>query len=427
MLLTNILMAAGAVILFLLAVFSSMFYHAVEELSHSEYDEIKNTGTTAATRVVKLLDNEDRTLSALEFATFTFQGFALFLLLLMCYLNLPEVWPWYTELLMVAGTLVYLLIAAVFVYWLPRYYAKEKESRIISGNAVTIQFLAWLFKPFAMLSVRLKSHFTTTNNTNALSGDEMSDVIEIAEGGEDVETEAQMLKGIVRFGDLVVNEIMKSRIDIVAVEMDESLDNVVALYESTGFSRIPVYDGSVDNIKGILYVKDLLSVMAKDKTKAWTSLLREPFFVPETKSVSDLLHEFQTLKIHLAIVVDEYGGTSGIVTLEDIIEEIVGEITDEYDKAETAFRKLDENTFVFEAKTSIIDFCKTLDLDDEEFDEVRGDAETLAGLILEVVGEIPQPGTDVKIKNFNFKIQKADNRRIEEVKVTIDKPSENEN
>ncbi|MBR4804093.1 MAG: DUF21 domain-containing protein, partial [Bacteroidales bacterium] len=207
MLLINILLAVGAAILFMLAVFSSMFYHAVEELSHSEYDEIKNTGTTAATRVVKLLDNEDRTLSALEFATFTFQGFALFLLLLMCYLNLPEVWPWYTELLMVAGTLVYLLIAAVFVYWLPRYYAKEKESRIISGNAVTIQFLAWLFKPFAMLSVRLKSHFTTTNNTNALSGDEMSDVIEIAEGGEDVETEAQMLKGIVRFGDLVVNEI----------------------------------------------------------------------------------------------------------------------------------------------------------------------------------------------------------------------------
>ena len=426
MLLTNILMAAGAVILFLLAVFSSMFYHAVEELSHSEYDEIKNTGTTAATRVVKLLDNEDRTLSALEFATFTFQGFALFLLLLMCYLNLPEVWPWYTELLMVAGTLVYLLIAAVFVYWLPRYYAKEKESDIVSKHAAASQSLAWLFKPFGALSVWMKSQFNTTNNTNALSGDEMSDVIEIAEGGEDVETEAQMLKGIVRFGDLVVNEIMKSRIDIVAVEMDESLDNVVALYESTGFSRIPVYDGSVDNIKGILYVKDLLSVMAKDKTKAWTSLLREPFFVPETKSVSDLLHEFQTLKIHLAIVVDEYGGTSGIVTLEDIIEEIVGEITDEYDKTELPFRKLDEDTFVFEAKTSIIDFCKTLDLDDEEFDEVRGDAETLAGLILEVVGEIPQPGTNVKIKNLNFVIQKSDNRRIEEVKVTIEKPSQDE-
>lgn len=427
MLLTlTILLAAGAIILFLLAVVSSMFYHAVEELSHSEYDEIKNTGTTAATRVVKLLENEERTLSSLEFATFTFQGFALFLGLLIAYLNNLDSWPWYAKLLLIVGILVYLLIAAVFVYWLPRYYAKEKESDIVSKHAVAIQFLAWLFKPFGALSVWMKSQFNTTNNTNALSGDEMSDVIEIAEGGEDVETEAQMLKGIVRFGDLVVNEIMKSRIDIVAISNDEPLDKVVELYESTGFSRIPVYDGSVDNIKGILYVKDLLSVMAKDKTKAWTSLLREPFFVPETKSVSDLLHEFQTLKIHLAIVVDEYGGTSGIVTLEDIIEEIVGEITDEYDKTELPFRKLDDNTFVFEAKTSIIDFCKTLDLDDEEFDEVRGDAETLAGLILEVVGEIPQPGTNIKIKNLNFVIQKSDNRRIEEVKVTIEKPSQDE-
>lgn len=427
MLITNILMAVIAIILFLLAIFSSMFYHAVEELSHSEYDEIRNTGTTAATRVVKLLENEDRTLSALEFAAFTFQGFTLFLLLVLININMPdESWPWYAHLIVVVGVFVYLLLAALLIHWLPRYYAKEKESVIISNHVVAIQFMAWLFKPCAMLSVWLKSRFSTTNNTNALSGDEMSDVLEIAEGGDDVETETQMLKGIVRFGDLVVSEIMKSRIDIVAIADDEPLDKVVQLYESTGFSRIPVYNGSMDNIKGILYVKDLLSVMAKDRTKSWTSLLREPFFVPETKSVSDLLHEFQTLKIHLAIVVDEYGGTSGIVTLEDIIEEIVGEITDEYDKAEEAFQKIDDNSFVFEAKTSIIDFCKALDLDDETFDEVRGDAETLAGLILEVVGEIPQPGTKVNIKNFNFTIQKADNRRIEEVKVTIEKNKQDE-
>lgn len=426
MLLTNILLAVAAVALFAMAVFASMFYSAVEELSHSEYDEIKNTGTTAATRVVKLLENEERTLSSLELATLTFQGFALFILLLIAYLNLPEVWPWYAKLILVAGIFVYLLIAAVFVCWLPRYYAKEKESGIVSKHAVAIQFLAWLFKPFGTLSVWMKSRFNTTNNTNALSGDEMSDVIEIAEGGEDVETEAQMLKGIVRFGDLVVNEIMKSRVDIVAVEIEESLDNVLALFESTGFSRIPVYEGSMDNIKGILYVKDLLSVMANDKKKSWTSQIRAPFFVPETKSVSDLLHEFQTLKKHIAIVVDEYGGTSGLVTLEDIIEEIVGEITDEYDKAEVSYRKLSDNTFTFEAKTSIIDFCKIMDLSDEEFDEVRGDAETLAGLILEVVGEIPKVGDNVKIKNFTFNIQKADNRRIEQVKVIIENPSEDE-
>lgn len=426
MLLTNIFLGAGALLLLVLAVVSSVYYYAIEELSHSEYDEIKNSGTTAATRVVKLLDREERTLSALGFAAFFFQGFAMLLLFILFYVNAPLQWPWHDGITLVVGALLYLLMAMVFVYWLPRYYAKEKEVSVVSSNAVVIQFFAWFFNPFALLATKLKSHFSTINNTNALSGDEMSDVIEIAEGGEDVETEAQMLKGIVRFGDLVVNEIMKSRIDIVAVEMDEPLDTVIALYESTGFSRIPVYDGSVDNIKGILYVKDLLSVVAKDKRKSWTNLIRKPFFVPETKSVSDLLHEFQTLKIHLAIVVDEYGGTSGLVTLEDIIEEIVGEITDEYDKAEATYRKLSDNTYVFEAKTSIIDFCKNLDLDDEEFDEVRGDAETLAGLILEVVGEIPRVGTDVKIKNFTFNIQKADNRRIEEVKVTIDETQNNE-
>jgi CBS domain containing-hemolysin-like protein len=212
---------------------------------------------------------------------------------------------------------------------------------------------------------------------------------------------------------------MKSRVDVVAVEMNTSVEHIVRMAKETGFSRIPVYENTIDNIKGILYIKDLLPLMIDSKNFEWNNLIRPAFFVPETKSVSDLLHEFQEDKIHVAIVVDEYGGTSGLVTLEDIIEEIVGEITDEYDKTETAYNKISDDTFLFEAKTSIIDFCKIMGLSDEWFDEMRGDAETLAGLILEVVGEIPAEKQSIKINNFDFLVIKANNRRIEQIQVKI--------
>ena len=416
----NILAVSGVVALLILAIFSAVFRNAIEELSRSEYSEIKSKGTTASTMVVRLLDNEERSLSALEVATFTFQGFALLLALWLYQTNVCLVSPWYT-LVLVVSVLLFILLSVILVQWIPRYYAKEREVGIVSRNAIMIQFFVWLFKPSAHIAMWMQSNYSRANNTNALSGDEMSDVIEIAEGGEDVETETQMLKGIVRFSDLVVSEIMKSRMDIVAVEIGESLDNVIALYESTGFSRIPVYEGSIDNVKGVLYVKDLLSVVAKGNGKSFEKLVRKPFFVPETKHVNDLLHEFQTRKIHMAIVVDEYGGTSGLVTLEDIIEEIVGEISDEYDKTEETFHRLPDDSYIVEAKTSIIDFCKFMGLSDEAFDEIRGDAETLAGLILEVVGEIPREGTNVKVDGFTFKIQKADNRHIEQVQVIADK------
>ncbi len=419
----EIVLLIGILILFFLSALATLFYRAMDELNRSDYSEIKSRGTTAASIIVRMLDKEALSFTALEFSGLVFRGFSLLLGIMLFFRMVPPTIPFYYLILIIA-VLIYILLFALLTIRLPHYFAQRDEAIILYRWAVVIQIFVFLFTPFALLINKLVNNKFSNNNSNALSGDEISDVIEIAEGGEDVETETKMLKGIVRFGDLVVSEIMKSRVDIVAVEMHASVDKIVALASETGFSRIPVYEESIDNIKGTLYIKDLLPTICETTGTQWNKLIRPSFFVPETKSVSDLLREFQEEKIHLAIVVDEYGGTSGLVTLEDIIEEIVGEITDEYDKTEVAYKQNSDGSYLFEAKTSIIDFCKIMGLSDEAFDELRGDAETLAGLILEVEGEIPQERESLRINNFEFLIVKADNRRIEQVQVKLQKENE---
>ncbi len=407
----------GIVVFFFMSALATLFYRAIESINRSDYSEIKSMGTTSSSLMVNLLDNESTTTAALEFAALLFRGFSLLMgVLLFENLFSNNITGYY--LIMVCVVIIYLLLFALLTIRLPHSMAHKDDVGIVCRWALMIKVMVVIFTPFAYIINKLANNRTANGNSNALSGDEISDMIEIAEGGDDVETETKMLKGIVRFSDLVVSEIMKSRVDVVAVEKNTSVSNIVDIAKETGFSRIPVYENTIDNIKGILYIKDLLPLMNSDATE-WNSLIRPAFFIPETKSVSDLLHEFQEDKIHVAIVVDEYGGTSGLVTLEDIIEEIVGEITDEYDKAETTYNQISDNTFLFNAKTSIIDFCKIMGLSDETFDDMRGDSETLAGLILEVVGEIPAEKENVSIDNFDFLIVKADNRRIEQVQVTL--------
>ena len=413
----DIMLIIGIVILFFMSALATLFYRAIESINRSDYSEIKGMGTTSSSLVVNLLDNESTTTTALEFAALMFRGFSLLIGVLLFENLVPNHINGY-YLIMACTVVVYLLMFALLTIRLPHSMAHKDDVGIVCRWALLIKIMVVIFIPFAYIINKLVNNRTANSNSNALSGDEISDMIEIAEGGDDVETETKMLKGIVRFSDLVVSEIMKSRVDVVAIEKNTSVSNIVNIAKETGFSRIPVYENTIDNIKGILYIKDLLPLMNSDTTE-WNSLIRPAFFIPETKSVSDLLHEFQEDKIHVAIVVDEYGGTSGLVTLEDIIEEIVGEITDEYDKTETTYNQISDNTFLFNAKTSIIDFCKIMGLSDETFDDMRGDSETLAGLILEVVGEIPTEKENVSISNFDFLIVKADNRRIEQVQVTL--------
>jgi CBS domain containing-hemolysin-like protein len=214
---------------------------------------------------------------------------------------------------------------------------------------------------------------------------------------------------------------MCSRTDVTAVDIKSGFDKIISLIISSGYSRIPVYSNSFDTVKGILYAKDVLPYTANPPGFKWQSLLRPPYFVPETKKINDLLKEFQSKKMHMAIVIDEYGGTSGLITLEDILEEIVGEIGSEGDEDSILFRQLDDKTYIFEAKILLNDFCKVLEIEEEMFEDVRGESETLAGLILELTGEIPKKDRVIKFRNFVFKIESADKRRIKEIRVEINK------
>lgn len=228
-----------------------------------------------------------------------------------------------------------------------------------------------------------------------------------------------MFQGIIRFGDETAKEIMTSRQDIVDLNINSNYSNVLKCIVDNNYSRIPVFQDNEDNIRGVLYIKDLLPHLSKSSNFRWQSLIRPPYFVPETKKIDDLLHEFQENKVHMAIVVDEFGGTSGVVTLEDILEEIVGEINDEYDEEERFYSKLNYNTYIFEGKTLLSDVIKILNIPDDEFSDVEGDADTLAGLLLEIKGDFPSIHEKIDFKNYSFEVLDLEERRISRVKVII--------
>ena len=251
-----------------------------------------------------------------------------------------------------------------------------------------------------------------------LTLDELSDALNLS--SNEIQEDKNILKGIIKFGNIDAKEIMKSRIDVVAVDITTEFEELMDIIIDSGHTRIPVYEESFDNVKGILYIKDILPYLNNKEEFEWQKLIRPPYFVPETKKINGLLKEFQDNKIHMAIVIDEYGGTYGVVTLEDILEEIVGEIADESDTDEMYYSKIDNNTFIFEGKTLLNDFYKILNLNDEFFKEVKGDADTIAGIILEMKGEIPRKNEVIRFKNLTFKIESSDKRRIKKVKVIIE-------
>jgi gliding motility-associated protein GldE len=253
-----------------------------------------------------------------------------------------------------------------------------------------------------------------------ISIDEISQALELTDEQE-LSDDKGILEGIIKFGSTDVDQIMTPRIDVVAIDISEPFDKVVQMINQSGYSRMPVYEDTFDNIAGVLYIKDLLPYLQNNDDFRWQTLIRPTYFVPENKKIDDLLKEFQKSKVHMAIVVDEYGGTSGIVTLEDILEEIVGDITDEFDDDDRLFTKLSENAYLFDGKTQLNDFYRICALDDEYLDEVKGEADTLAGLLLEMKGDFPKMNETLTFKNIDFTAEALDNRRIKKIKVIFHK------
>jgi putative hemolysin len=320
----------------------------------------------------------------------------------------------------IVQVIVISFIILLFGEIIPKVYSTHHPVKFARFIAVPLHFLIRLLKPIN--SVLIYSTSFLNNRIHAynkqISVVELSQALELTSQTE-LKDENDILKGIVKFGNKSVVEIMRSRVDVVSADINDSYSQIMNLITETGFSRIPVYSGSFDNIKGILYIKDMLPHVFKGKTFRWQSIIRPPFFVPETKKIDDLLEEFQKAKVHMAIVVDEYGGTSGIVTLEDVLEEIVGEITDEFDEEEKFYTKIGENKYLFDGKTMLNDFYKVTGTDDDVFDDVKGEADSLAGLILELKGEIPVKNDTIICKNYVFSIEAVDNRRIKQIKVEI--------
>lgn len=304
---------------------------------------------------------------------------------------------------------------------LPKVYATEKNIEFARLMARPLRFLRSLLYPISILLVNSTNFIDKRikKQSHDISMSDLSDAIELTADETTREEDRKILKGIVKFGDIEVKEIMKARIDVVAADINAPYDQLLSIILESGFSRIPIYEESFDKVKGILYIKDLLPHIDREERFAWQTLLRDPFFIPENKKINDLLQEFREKKIHMAVVVDEYGGTSGVVTLEDVIEEIVGEIADEYDVIpdEVSYRQIDEKTFIFEGKTSLNDFCKIIGVDDRIFERVKGDSDTLAGLILELLGKIPVKDESTSFLDFVFTVRAVDQRRIKSVEV----------
>lgn len=312
-------------------------------------------------------------------------------------------------------TFVILLFGEV----LPKIYATRHSLRLAQFMSIPVLSLERALRPVnrvligstSLVRKRLK------DQSAPLTMDELSEALVLT--GQELVEEEKILKGIVRFGNIEVGEIMRPRVDVYSLDIKEPFRSVFDRMIELGYSRFPVYQKDLDDIRGILYVKDLLSHVQKTNSFRWQSLLRPAFFIPENKRINDLLQEFRQNKMHMAIVVDEYGGTSGLITLEDILEEIVGEIRDESDEEDTMIQKIGEKSYLCNGKTSLHDLVKALELDEDFFEQVKGGSETLAGLILELKGEIPEPGERIQLNYLTFVIKSRDDRRIKEIEIKI--------
>lgn len=415
--------AVVALLLTLILLYVSGFVSASEiaffSLSPSDLNEIEEENHPSDTKIKGLLDDSERLLATILISN-NFVNVTIIMLLNYVFASVIDFGQAkILEFLIVTVVLTFLLL--LFGEIMPKIYSTQHTLSFARKAAPAITVLRTVFWPVSSVLVRSSfflNRLSQKKKTRNLSVDELSQALELTDI-QDTSEESNMLEGIIRFGEETAKEVMTSRLDIVDLDIESSFSEVLKCINENGYSRIPVYEETRDRIKGILYIKDLLPYLEKGDDFKWQNLIRPALFVPENKMIGDLLRDFQSNKIHIAVVVDEFGGTSGIVTMEDIIEEIVGEINDEYDEDEHTYVKLTENVYVFEGKTLLSDFYKIIKDSEDVFEEVSGDADSLAGLLLELKGEFPTLHEIINYKNYRFEILEMNSRRILKVKVTI--------
>lgn len=413
---------ALGLLLLLCSAFVSGSEIAFFSLSPADMNELEERRTSADRRVLQLLQDSERLLATILCSN-NFVNVAI-IMLLTFFFNQTVDFGWNKVLEFLVMTVVLTFLLLLFGEIMPKIAASQNPLRMARFCAPAYGVLVKLWWPVSSLlmkSTKLTSRLEMAHQQ--LSVDDLEQALELTDK-EEIADEQQMLKGIIRFGGEMAREVMTPRVDIVGLDIKTPFPEVIQCIVENNYSRIPIYADNEDNIKGILYIKDLLPHLGKPANFRWQTLVRPATFVPETKMIDDLLRDFQAQKVHIAIVVDEFGGTSGLVTMEDIIEEIVGEINDEYDEDERTFTRLNQNTYVFEAKTLLSDFRKIMQLPEDAFDNVAGEADTLAGLLLEIKGEFPQEHERIQHGRFTFEVMEMDERRIVKIKVIVGKAAE---
>lgn len=386
-------------------------------LTPTDLSKLDEEGSNIDKNIVMLRNDSERTLATI-LITNNFVNVSIIMLCNYVFAKLVDFGcAYWIQFICITVLLTFLLL--LFGEIIPKVYSRISPlnfcRRVVNGIIFFRQFF-WPLETI-LLSSGILAEKIVQHKNYVLSVDDLEQALELTNKNE-IREEESMLQGIIRFGDEIVREVMTSRKDMISLDIKSSFDNVIACIVDNNYSRIPIYNNTQDDIRGILYIKDLLPYLDKKSTFRWQSLIRQPFFVPETKKIDDLLKDFQTNKVHMAIVVDEYGGTSGLISLEDILEEIVGEINDEYDEENKSFSKLAYNVFVFEGKTLLTDFCRMLKLDNDDFD-AYSEVDSLGGLLLELKGDFPTIHEVFVYKSLTFEVMEINQRRISKVKVTI--------
>ena len=411
-----IVLGIGAIVLLLLSAMASGSEVAFFSLTRSDIDELESRSDIAAKRVLDLLSNRDRLLATI-LVTNNMVNICLVIVVTQL---VGEIFTFSGVWEFVFNTVVITFLLLLFGEIMPKVFSQTNPVKMSALLSSPLKFLRWLVYPLAFILVRTSSRVSrlATRNTE-ISIEELADAVDLTETGS--EEEQKMLSGIVAFGQTEVVEIMHSRVDITGLEFDASYDEVRKVIVETGYSRIPVYGDDLDDVRGVLYVKDLLPYIGEASDFEWQKLLRKPYFVHEHMMIDDLLKKFQKKKIHIAIVVDEYGATQGLISLEDILEEVVGEITDESDdEEELLYEKIGERTYIFDAKIHIGEFVRAIGYDDDAFSDVEGHAETLAGLMMELKRDLPRRGDELQSHGVKFFIATMEGRRVDKIKVEVD-------